>query len=75
MLIAIYHMLRNGAHFLDLGPEHWHQRHKARIARRSIRRHEHLGYRATMRQSHDRHLAVGIQGKRAALQPIGREQN
>ena len=38
MLIAIYHMLRDGAHFVDLGPEHWDSRHRASVAQRSIRR-------------------------------------
>ncbi|HLQ16020.1 MAG TPA: IS110 family transposase [Candidatus Eisenbacteria bacterium] len=48
MLIAIYHMLRDGAHFVDLGPEHWDQRHKESVARRSIRRLEQLGYKVTI---------------------------
>ncbi|HUZ88091.1 MAG TPA: hypothetical protein VNF26_14185 [Candidatus Baltobacterales bacterium] len=48
ILIAIYHMLRDGAHFVDLGPEHWDQRHKESVARRSIRRLEQLGYKVTI---------------------------
>lgn len=48
MLIAIYHMLRDGAHFVDLGPEHWDERHRESVAQRSIRRLEQLGYKVTV---------------------------
>lgn len=48
MLIAIYHMLRDGAHFVDLGPEHWDSRHGESVAQRSIRRLEQLGYKVTV---------------------------
>jgi len=47
-LIAIYHVLRDGTHFVDLGPEHWDQRHKESVALRSIRRREQLCYKLTM---------------------------
>lgn len=48
MLVAIYHMLHDGAHFLDLGPQHWDERHRDSVAQRSIRRLEQLGYRVTV---------------------------
>ncbi len=48
MLIAIYHMLRDGAHFVDLGPEHWDSRHRDSVAQRSIRRLQQLGYKVTV---------------------------
>ena len=48
MLVAIYHMLRNGEHFIDLGPAHWDQRHRESVAQRSIRRLEQLGYKVTV---------------------------
>ena len=48
MLIAIYHMLRDGAHFADLGPEHWDSRHRESVALRSIRRLQQLGYKVTV---------------------------
>ena len=48
MLVAIYHMLRDGAHFLDLGPAHWDDHHRESVAQRSVRRLEQLGYRVTI---------------------------
>ena len=48
MLIAIYHMLRDGAPFVDLGPEHWDSRHRESVALRSIRRLQQLGYKVTV---------------------------
>ena len=50
MLIAIYHMLRDGAHFVDLGPEHWDSRHRESVAQRSIRRLQQLGYKVTVEE-------------------------
>jgi len=48
MLVAIYHMLRDGAHFVDLGPAHWDDHHRESVAQRSVRRLEQLGYRVTI---------------------------
>ncbi len=48
MLVAIYHMLSEGAHFVDLGPSHWDERHRESVAQRSLRRLEELGYKVTI---------------------------
>jgi transposase len=45
MLTAIYHMLRNGVPYRDLGPHHFDRRENHRIAQRLIRRLEALGLR------------------------------
>ena len=43
MLTAVYHMLRNGVEFHDLGPKHFVQHDKAQITQRLLRRLRHLG--------------------------------
>jgi transposase len=43
MLTAIYHMLRDGVEFHDLGPHHFVQHDKAQIATRLLRRLRDLG--------------------------------
>ncbi len=43
MLTAVYHMLRRGVFFEDLGPDHFDRRDKAKVAKRLIRRLEQLG--------------------------------
>ena len=48
ILIAIYHMLRDGAHYQDLGATHWDEHHRATIVKRSVHRLEQLGYRVTI---------------------------
>lgn len=48
VLVAIYHMLKNGAHYHDLGAQHWEQHHRDAIVTRSVRRLEKLGYRVTV---------------------------
>ena len=50
MLTAIYHMLRDGAHFEDLGPKHWDTRHRQQVATRTVRRLEELGYKVTIEE-------------------------
>ena len=50
MLTAIYHMLRDGAHFEDLGPKHWDERHRQQVATRTVRRLEELGYKVTIEE-------------------------
>lgn len=40
MLVAIYHILRDGTHYEDLGPKHWDERHKQQVATSSVRRLE-----------------------------------
>ena len=51
LLVAIYHLLKDGTVFQDLGAQHWEVRHREAIARRSLRRLEQLGYRVTLQQT------------------------
>lgn len=48
LLVAIYHMLRDGTIFRDLGADHWDQRHRERIANRAVQRLQALGYRVSI---------------------------
>src|SRR5438128_403090 len=48
LLIAIYHVLKDGVVFQDLGPAHFEQRNRDAIVRRSLRRLEGLGYKVTV---------------------------
>jgi transposase len=48
MLIALYHMLKDGTHFHDLGPDYLDERRKQALVRRSVRRLQELGYRVTI---------------------------
>lgn len=48
MLIAIYRMLSDGAHFKDLGPHFHDVQRRDRVVRRSVQRLEDLGYRVTI---------------------------
>ena len=51
LLVAIYHLLRDGTVFQDLGPNHWDDRHREAVARRSLRRLEQLGYQVTLQEA------------------------
>ena len=44
MLTAIYHMLRNGTVYKDLGADHFSRRSKETHARSLLKRLEHMGY-------------------------------
>ena len=44
ILTAIYHMLKDGTLYQDLGPDHFHRRSKTTHTQRLVRRLEHLGY-------------------------------
>ncbi|SRR6266542_1060002 len=48
MLIAIYHMLKDGEHFNDLGPHFHDEQRRERVVRRSMQRLEDLGYKVTI---------------------------
>jgi transposase len=48
ILTAIYHMLKNGTLYADLGPDHFHARARQTHAQRLIRQLEHLGYAVTL---------------------------
>lgn len=44
LLTSIYHMLKNGVTYQDLGPDHFHNRSRTSHARRLVRQLERLGY-------------------------------
>jgi transposase len=44
MLTTIYHMLRNGTPYQDLGPDHFHRSTGAAQTNRLVKRLRHLGY-------------------------------
>lgn len=51
ILIAIYHQLRDGTKFEDLGPSHWDEHHREAVARRSVERLQRLGYSVTIAEA------------------------
>jgi transposase len=44
ILTAVYHMLKDGTLYHDLGSEHFHRRSKTTQTQRLVRRLQHLGY-------------------------------
>jgi hypothetical protein len=48
ILVALYHMLRDGATYEDLGPLRFDERDRRATVGRSVRRLEALGYRVTL---------------------------
>jgi transposase len=50
MLTAVYHMLRDGVEYQDLGSQHFEQQDKARIAQRLVRRLRGLGIEVAIKQ-------------------------
>ena len=48
ILVAIYRMLSDGSHFVDLGPNHDDEKRKERFVRRSLKRLEEMGYRVSI---------------------------
>src|SRR5262249_24700682 len=48
LLVAIYHMLKDGTQYQDLGPEHFDRIDREAALRRSVRRLERLGYQVTV---------------------------
>lgn len=48
ILVALYHMLRDGATYEDLGPLYFDERDRRATVGRSVRRLEALGYRVTL---------------------------
>ena len=48
LVVIIYHLLREGTIYQDLGPNYYDERHRDATVRRSIRRLERLGYRVTV---------------------------
>jgi transposase len=51
MLTAVYHMLRNGQEYRDLGPRHFDSLNKAKTVRRLTSRLQSLGYQVELRES------------------------
>lgn len=50
LLIAIYHMLRDGVIHQDLGPNHFDERRREQSARNALRHLQRLGYRFTIEE-------------------------
>lgn len=48
LLVTIYYMLRNGTHYVDLGPDHFDELDRQAVVRRSVRRLEKLGYQVSI---------------------------
>jgi len=44
ILTAVYHMLRDGTEYQDLGPDHFQRRSKTNQTQQLVRRLQHLGY-------------------------------
>lgn len=51
MLTAVYHMLRDGVEFHDLGPQHFVQHDKAQITKRLLRRLRDLGVQVEVKNA------------------------
>lgn len=51
VLVIIYHMLRDGRNYSELGADYLDTLDKARIERHHIRRLEQLGYTVTLTQT------------------------
>jgi hypothetical protein len=50
MLTAIYHMLKRGAAYHDLGPDHFQRTERSRLAARLTRKLSELGFDVTLTQ-------------------------
>jgi transposase len=48
LLVAVYHVLKDGVVFQDLGPAHFERQNRDAIVRRSLQRLEGLGYKVTV---------------------------
>jgi transposase len=51
MLTAIYYMLRDGTEYRDLGPTHFSQIDRAKVAHRLVGRLQRLGYRVDLKEA------------------------
>jgi (2Fe-2S) ferredoxin len=47
-LVIVYHIIRNGTTYTDLGVDHFDKRNQAQTERRLIKRLEQLGYTITL---------------------------
>jgi transposase len=50
LLVAIYHMLKDGTAYQDLGPGHFDRIDREALIRRSVRRLERLGYQVSIKE-------------------------
>ena len=50
MLIAIYHLIKDGTIYQDLGPHHFDELDRKRITHRAVRRLQALGYTVTLEE-------------------------
>jgi hypothetical protein len=48
ILVIVYHLLRDGTTYQDLGPHHFDARDRRAVERRLCRRLEALGYKVTL---------------------------
>jgi transposase len=48
MLVVVYHLIRDGTAYQDLGPAYFDERDRERTVRRTVRRLERLGHRVTV---------------------------
>jgi transposase len=51
LLVAIYHMLRDGTVHRDLGPHHFDERRRQQAARNAVRHLQRLGYKVTIEEA------------------------
>ncbi len=51
MLIAIYHLIKDGTIYQDLGPNHFDELDRQRITHRAVRRLQALGYQVTLQEA------------------------
>ena len=51
MLIAIYHLIKDGTVFQDLGPNHFDELDRQRVTQRAVRRLQALGYDVTLKEA------------------------
>jgi len=51
MLVAIYRMLSDGAHFEDLGPDYVDTRRREALVRNSVRKLNELGFKVTLEEA------------------------
>ena len=58
LLVAIYHMLKDGTMHHHLGADYFEKRDRDHLVRRAVSRLQHLGYRSRLRRSPDRDRRV-----------------
>ena len=59
ILVVIYHMLRDGTGYEDLGADYFRARHAETVKRRSIKELEKLGYKVILDAEGAMPVAVG----------------